>query len=67
MPQIDGVNLTDGNVLYAIDLGTESQSRTFISHMDGSTIWRMLSKCWINIYASAPDVLYGVVVPYFNS
>jgi len=64
---IDVAKLSDGNVLHAIDLGTGFQSGTFISQMDGSTAWRMLRKCWINIYAGAPDVIHTDAGTNFNS
>lgn len=57
MLEMDVVHLVDGNFLYIICSGTGFQQGKFINKMSAETAWKALKKCWINLYAGAPDFI----------
>ena len=55
--QLDVCKLEDGYVLHVICSGTGFQQGKFIGSMSAAEAWNTLRRCWINVYAGAPDVL----------
>lgn len=54
---IDMVNLSDGNVFHVIFVDTGFQLGTFENRMRAEYAWKILRRCWINIYAGAPEAI----------
>lgn len=40
-----------------IYLGTEFQQGMFVNSMSAEATWKALRRCWIIVYARAPDIL----------
>lgn len=53
--QVDIVKLIDGNVMHVIDIGMRFQQGMFITKFDAATPWRVIRRCWIDVFAGAPD------------
>ena len=57
--EIDVMKLDDGNVLHTICSGTGFQQGQYLSAMSSVEAWKTLRRCWINIYAGAPDYIHA--------
>ena len=55
--EIDVVCLQDGNVLHTICSGTGFQQGRFLNDMSAAEAWNTLRRCWINVFAGAPDYI----------
>ena len=55
--QVDAGHFSDGNVLHVICTGTGFQRGLFIAKTSAATAWKVLKRCWINIFAGAPDYI----------
>lgn len=55
--ELDVMKLSDGYVLHVLCTGTLFQQGCFLRNMSAAEAWKSLRRCWINIYAGAPDIL----------
>lgn len=55
--EIDVMKLRDGNVLHVLCSGTRFQQGLFIDSMTALEAWKTLRRCWIDVYAGAPDII----------
>lgn len=65
--QIDVAKLPGGNVLHIICRGTGFQQGLFLSAMTADEAWKTLRRCWINVYAGAPDYIEADAGTNFTS
>ncbi len=65
--QKDIVKLCDGNVLHILDFETKFQMGRFVSKMDAATAWKIHRRCWMDVFAGAPDIIHTDARSNFNS